>query len=493
MSWACPYKGYKPAARRAVGCALALLLALAGSSRAAAEEAPYPAITFDGNDRILVLAPHPDDEILGCGGVIQQARDMGLPLKIVFLTYGDNNQWSFLVYRKHPVLMPGAALEMGLVRYREARQAAAVLGIPPDDLVFLGYPDYRTLEIWRSHWGDAPAARSMLTDVRAVPYDNALRPHAPYKGEEILKDLEAVITDFRPTKIFLSHPADHNADHQALYLFTRVALWDLGGGAAPVLYPYLIHFRNWPVSRGYLPDRDEDAPAGLENAVFWRRFGLSPEETVSNRRAIEKHRSQIRSSRKYLLSFIRADEIFGDFPQVSLREFRSPLNLSRHSPAYLGALPEELIEEEKVLFVGIEEEFLTLEDGALVFTLKLSRPVSGKVRLSLAAFGYRSDRPFGRMPKIRVVLRKNSHKVYDQGRTLASSRITVDRTPRRIDIRIPLEVLGDPQRILTSARTYMGLVPLDWVEWRVLVVGERAAGGGVSPLKEAGGGAGGNS
>ena len=62
------------------------------------------AVTLSGTDRVLVLAPHPDDEVLGAGGVIQQAVAQKLPIKIVFLTYGDSNQWSFLLYRKHPVV-----------------------------------------------------------------------------------------------------------------------------------------------------------------------------------------------------------------------------------------------------------------------------------------------------------------------------------------------------------------------------------------------------
>jgi len=105
--------------------------------------------------------------------------------------------------------------------------------------------------------------------------------------------------------------------------------------------------------------------------------------------------------------------------------------------------------------------------------LKLSRPVSREVSLSLLVFGYRQDRPFGQMPKIRVVFKQNSHKVFDQSREQAADAVKVDRGPREIHIRIPLEALGSPQRILTSARTFRGFVPLDWVEWRVLVLGDK--------------------
>jgi LmbE family N-acetylglucosaminyl deacetylase len=155
-------------------------------------------LVLNPEDRILVFAPHPDDEVLGTGGIIQEAVGMKLPLRIVFLTYGDSNEWSFLVYRKHPVLLPKAVRGMGMVRYEEALGAARTLGVSPEQLTFLGYPDFRTLDIWCSHWGDRPPVESMFTRVTAVPYPNAFRPGAPYKGEEIADDLKAIIREFKP-------------------------------------------------------------------------------------------------------------------------------------------------------------------------------------------------------------------------------------------------------------------------------------------------------
>ena len=123
---------------------------------------------------------------------------------------------------------------MGLIRHGEAVAAAAILGLSPDQLIFLGYPDFRTLKIWNEHWGDAPACESMFTRTTIVPYDNAFRPGTPYKADEILADIETVIREFKPTVIFTSHPGDHNPDHLSLYLFTRVALWNLAEELQPV-------------------------------------------------------------------------------------------------------------------------------------------------------------------------------------------------------------------------------------------------------------------
>ena len=455
-----------------------LFLALSFSAIALAfllllKKGPLPSIKSEdleltSQDRILILAPHPDDEVLGCGGIIQQAAKRGLPLKVVFLTYGDNNQWSFMVYRKRLIVMPRAVRAMGLVRYGEAQAAAKTLGISSDQLIFLGYPDFRTLAIWYAHWGDRPAAKSMLTEVRAVPYQNAFRPGAPYKADEILKDLKTIIREFKPTRIFLSHPADHNPDHRSLYLFTRVALWDLEEELKPEIYPYLTHFKKWPLPPGYHPEHYLKPPPLLTRKIAWKILPLEDREVTTNHEAIKKHASQFRSHPKYLLSFIRANESFGDFPPVSLKASKSAVLLASDRDEHLKELPEELLSEERARFVGVEKKLLRLEDDSLVFTLKLSRPLGKRTGISIYLFGYRKDAPFNNMPKIHIQFGMLKHRIFDQNRRLPLEAIKVERQPKEITLRVPLEILGSPDRILTSARTYTGPVPLDWVAWRVL-------------------------
>jgi len=98
-------------------------------------------------DRILVLAPHPDDESIACAGVIQQAVRRKIPVRVVFLTYGDVNEWSFMIYEKHLVLARSAVEKMGMLRHDEAVAASITLGLSTNDLTFLGYPDIGTLFI----------------------------------------------------------------------------------------------------------------------------------------------------------------------------------------------------------------------------------------------------------------------------------------------------------------------------------------------------------
>ena len=48
-------------------------------------------LTFKAADRLLVFAPHPDDETLATGELIQLARESGASVRVVFGTDGDNN------------------------------------------------------------------------------------------------------------------------------------------------------------------------------------------------------------------------------------------------------------------------------------------------------------------------------------------------------------------------------------------------------------------
>ncbi len=96
---------------------------------------PYPIIwDTPPRGRVLVLAPHPDDETLGCGGVLVRHREQGDPVRVVFATDGAaGDPLGYYVGSDY--------LEL---RREEARQAGTILGL--EDLVFWDYPDGRLAE-----------------------------------------------------------------------------------------------------------------------------------------------------------------------------------------------------------------------------------------------------------------------------------------------------------------------------------------------------------
>lgn len=428
--------------------------------------AQVPTVNLKDNDRILILAPHPDDEILGCSGVVWEAISKKLPIKIVFLTYGDNNEWSFLLYNKHPVLMPKAMQNMGLVRQKEAKNVAEVLGVRASDLIFLGYPDFGTMNIWRLHWNQRQAFKSMLTKVRAVPYDTAFRPKALYKGEEILKDLKDIIRSFKPSKIFVSHPGDYNGDHCALYLFTKVALWDLNRvNIFCQLYPYLIHFKDWPWPRGYHPELSLTPPEALVKNIIWQDYPLTSQNIEGKQQAIKDYRTQYISSPGYLFTFVRKNELFGDFCDIDLSN-----NMHRNTLLLDGAQDYIVKGKTRSKTIAVKKQFISLQNNNIVFTFMLNRLPSRHVGVCLYLFGYRDDVSFSLMPKINIRLGAIFRSVYNQKQRIPVRRtgITISRQGRVLIVRVPIKLLNNPKRILINANMYLGNIPLDWRIWRVV-------------------------
>src|SRR5216117_4021443 len=92
-------------------------------------------------DRILIVAPHIDDESIGAGGYALDARANGADVYVVFLTAGDCNRFSARLMNK--TLGPTASnyLSVGRTRIAEAKKAMQLMGIAPDHYFFLGYPD----------------------------------------------------------------------------------------------------------------------------------------------------------------------------------------------------------------------------------------------------------------------------------------------------------------------------------------------------------------
>jgi LmbE family N-acetylglucosaminyl deacetylase len=98
-----------------------------------------PARATPPTGRIVVLAPHMDDEVFGCGGTMALAADAGARVTFVYVTDGSKGYPGARL--AGPPDAEAAAAEAELVSRRkdEAHHAAAVLGV--GDLVFLDRPD----------------------------------------------------------------------------------------------------------------------------------------------------------------------------------------------------------------------------------------------------------------------------------------------------------------------------------------------------------------
>lgn len=140
---------------------------------------------------VLVVAPHPDDETIGCGGTLSALTTRGTRVVAVFLTSGELGLRSLV------------AAEAQAVREREAEAAAEVLGLA--DTVFLRHAD----------WGVADELERVVPQLlRIAEKESATEIYAPHPLDE--------------------HP-DHAAAHQAAFRAVRAL-----GDPAPTLHTYEV-------------------------------------------------------------------------------------------------------------------------------------------------------------------------------------------------------------------------------------------------------------
>jgi LmbE family N-acetylglucosaminyl deacetylase len=93
-------------------------------------ELPPVQITLPG--RLVVVAPHPDDEVLGAGGLLQSMHHPGVELEIVAVTDGEGS---------HPVARSSGGVDIASTRARESALALDRLGCGSAMVTRLGFPD----------------------------------------------------------------------------------------------------------------------------------------------------------------------------------------------------------------------------------------------------------------------------------------------------------------------------------------------------------------
>jgi hypothetical protein len=303
----------------------------------------------------------------------------------------------------------------------------------------------------------------MFTEQNAVPYWFAQTPDAPHTGESILTDLETALLDFKPTKVFVSHPADTNPDHAALNLFARRALWNLKDVVKPEVYSFLTHYGEWPQPRGLIYDAPHEPPAKFDEKGRWQIFPLTPEQARKKLDALKKHDTQYTASKEYLESYMRSNELFDPVVDIPLAPGNEGvLLLPSGTGVPVGSeLPEGA-------WTDGAERRIRVEGDDLVFTVATDSAASAAPETKVYAFGYRADRPFGEMPKIYVAADGSGHKVSERREALPEDSVQVTRAPGQIEVRMPLALLGDPEKLFLTAEGKAGDVAFEVLPWVAL-------------------------
>lgn len=289
-------------------------MGLFSTSRAigsALEPFPDPA----PGDRYLIAAAHADDELLAAGGLMQRALAAGAEVWVVFGTNGDGNRLATTLGSHRLLPRPADFIAEGVSRQQEARRALGRLGVPPERILFLGYPDKGLMALAVERRGPGRPYVSPFTKASASPYPVAFRPRAPYTGKDLVRDIETVMTLVRPTVVLTHHEADRHGDHRALNLLVRQAIRSLPRSerqARPHLYTYLVHAWDFPRPLRYAPGSPLLPPNSLRETHRWLRFDLAPDELATKQAAMRDYHSQYDTPylRLLLSSFLRQNELF---------------------------------------------------------------------------------------------------------------------------------------------------------------------------------------
>jgi LmbE family N-acetylglucosaminyl deacetylase len=259
-------------------------------------------------ERILIIAPHPDDEVLACGGLIQQALALGDSVWVVYVTAGDGSWPS--AWKVTGNLFPGPEdyLELGRARIEEAKAGAQVLGLDTTRLVFLGYPDGELARLWQQDW--YTPCRSSHTEAVTDPYGQSRHE---YTGRSLLDDLVSRLRTLRPGRVFAPHPLDAHPDHWSTAMFMAIAreVWrQPTDGPFPMVYFYLVHHPSYPDARsddaGFLSPPGDLAGTGHH----WLTLCLMDSQVRAKQAALGRHDSQRGSAGKDLYVYAAENELF---------------------------------------------------------------------------------------------------------------------------------------------------------------------------------------
>ncbi len=190
--------------------------------------------------RTVVVIPHPDDEALGCGGLLALLRQAGQPVAAVLVSDGSMS---------HPHSQDFSAVARRELRYAELRHALAVLHIDENQVLYLGLPD-----------GQVPDTGPAFTAAAA--------------------QLADFIAEHQAATVLVPWRRDPHPDHRASSQLTGAALARLP--QPPRRLEYVV----WAWERA--------APADLPQPGEGTGFQLDIAAVLAQKqRAIAAHRSQL--------------------------------------------------------------------------------------------------------------------------------------------------------------------------------------------------------
>jgi N-acetyl-1-D-myo-inositol-2-amino-2-deoxy-alpha-D-glucopyranoside deacetylase len=231
---------------------------------------------FTAATRLLVVSPHPDDESLGTGGLIQAVLAGGGSVDVLMLTDGDDNPWPQRYLERRLWIGAQARQRWGQRRRAEVASALARLGVGRDRFQALG-------------WHDLEVTRQLSTATGAA-----------------IDAVAAAIARVAPTLIALPALGDRHPDHGAGHVLVRLAATRAASQAR--LLNFMVHGQ----------------PAAATHSAT---LPLTPALHQGKRDAVLEHRTQTSLSLGRIMRWVDRPEVF------SAPEPASPVLPWRPSPA----------------------------------------------------------------------------------------------------------------------------------------------------------------
>jgi len=423
----------------------------------------YPVLALDEYRRLLVLAPHCDDEVLGAGGLIQAALRQGMEVRVVIATAGDGYRRATIAEFHRVFLTPEDFIAMGERRQQESLDALARLGLEARAITFLTYPERGLAALWWDFWESEHPYRSPYSKREQNLYPRTFHPSAPYSGEMLLDDLHTILAAERPDLIVMPHPNDEHPDHRALGAFTilAVAMEQAEDPAfQPRLLGYLVHYGLYPQPFGLKPQASLCPPRLLEPIGTWQQWQLSPGELAAKREAVDAYRSQQRVLGPFLHGFVRQNELYMDVDAVtvfSVVEGETFLDADS-----VPALPNDvaLPECDDPVSDSVVRRLRGGADIANLYVLRLGDSLW--VALNLRA---PVSRTYGYYLHARAIAPQGSTTWSGHyGRKSTDGVTAHDHT---VWYRLDIDALGDPDWLALAAETRQGIV-LDHTAWYLI-------------------------
>ena len=293
-------------------------------------------------ERLLVLAPHPDDETLSAAGLIHQVFEPGGSVRTVVVTAGDAYVQAVQsdTGKRHPT--KADFLKYGEKRLEESRHAARVLGKGFIHLDLFGFSDGAIYPMLVSHWGLTHPDKSEFTGFSHVLYIEAEDKGIAQDGEVLRNELVAILRATKPTLIAFPDVMENDSDHAGLGMFALLAINDWLEHAnetspTPRLLAYLIHWQHgWPPgSNADKPLDLSDQPLFLPDDLPLRGLtrtclNLSVQERNLKRDALAQYQTQQRAMGPFLAAFVHSNECFTELKATDSKGIKNVVKQWQH-------------------------------------------------------------------------------------------------------------------------------------------------------------------